>query len=189
MPATSVSVVWPGTVYGCVYFGSFTVRDQSTSRPWTQVEESWALAVPIIKMTANEFGVADYIVFACMLLISSAIGVYHAYGGKQSSTKEYLMAGKGMGCFPIFVSLLASYLSAVTLLGVPSEIYTYGVQYCVLILSYFFLCTTAAVIYAPIFCRLNLTSAHEVNNSTSSLFLLPLMNYLTVSAFKRFLDH
>ena len=113
-------------------------------------------------MTANEFGVADYIVFACMLLISSAIGVYHAYGGKQSSTKEYLMAGKGMGCFPIFVSLLASYLSAITLLGVPSEIYTYGVQYCVLILSYFILCTTAAVIYAPVFYRLNLTSAHEV---------------------------
>lgn len=115
-----------------------------------------------VKMTVNEFGIADYAVFGCMLLISSAIGVYHAYGGKQSSTKEYLMAGKGMSCFPIFVSLLASYLSAITLLGVPSEIYTYGVQYCVLILSYFILCTTAAVIYAPVFYRLNLTSAHEV---------------------------
>ena len=114
------------------------------------------------KMTANEFSVADYIVFACMLLVSSAIGVYHAYGGKQSTTKEYLMAGKGMGCFPIFVSLLASYLSAITLLGVPSEIYTYGVQYCVLLLSYFILCTVAAVIYAPIFYRLDITSAHEV---------------------------
>ena len=114
-------------------------------------------------MAAQGFSVADYVVFACMLLVSSAIGVYHAYGGKQSSTKEYLMAGKGMSCFPIFVSLLASYLSAITLLGVPSEIYTYGVQYVVLILSYFILCTCAAVIYAPIFYRLNLTSAHEVS--------------------------
>ena len=113
-------------------------------------------------MAENEFSAVDYVVFGCMLLISSAIGVYHAYGGKQTSTKEYLMAGKSMGLFPIFVSLLVSYLSAVTLLGVPSEIYTYGVQYCVLMFSYFILCTTAAVIYAPIFCRLNLTSAHEV---------------------------
>ena len=113
-------------------------------------------------MAENEFSAVDYVVFGCMLLISSAIGVYHAYGGKQSSTKEYLMAGKGMGLFPITVSLLVSYLSAVTLLGVPSEIYTYGVQYCVLLFSYFILCTTAAVIYAPVFCRLEITSAHEV---------------------------
>eukprot|EP00794_Sanderia_malayensis_P017920 gene17920-19701_t len=112
-------------------------------------------------MTENVFSVADYVVFACMLLVSSAIGIYHAYGGKQSSTKEYLMAGKSMHVFPIFVSLLASYLSAITLLGVPSEIYTYGIQYCVLILSYFILCTTAAVIYAPIFYKLNVVSANE----------------------------
>eukprot|EP00795_Rhopilema_esculentum_P011571 gene11571-21806_t len=140
-------------------------------------------------MTVNEFSVADYIVFACMLLISSAIGVYHAYGGKQSTTKEYLMAGKGMGCFPIFVSLLASYLSAITLLGVPSEIYTYGVQYCVLLLSYFILCTVAAVIYAPIFYRLDITSAHEylemrfspgVRSLGCFLFMLQYLLYLSV---------
>ncbi len=114
-------------------------------------------------MTANTFSVVDYLVFGAMLLVSSVIGIYHAYGGKQSSTKEYLMAGKGMHVFPIFVSLLASYLSAITLLGVPSEIYTYGVQYCVLIISYFILCTTAAVIYAPIFYKLNIVSANEVS--------------------------
>ena len=113
-------------------------------------------------MSENSFSIVDYVVFGIMLLISSAIGVYHAYGGKQASTKEYLMAGKDMPAFPIFVSLLASYLSAITLLGVPSEIYTYGAQYCVLILSYFFLCISAAVIYAPIFYKLNITSANEV---------------------------
>jgi len=140
-------------------------------------------------MAENEFSAVDYVVFGCMLLISSAIGVYHAYGGKQTSTKEYLMAGKSMGLFPIFVSLLVSYLSAVTLLGVPSEIYTYGVQYCVLMFSYFILCTTAAVIYAPIFCRLNLTSAHEylemrfspgVRTLGCFLFMLQYVLYLSV---------
>jgi len=140
-------------------------------------------------MADNEFGAVDYVVFGLMLLISSAIGVYHAYGGKQSSTKEYLMAGKGMGLFPITVSLLVSYLSAVTLLGVPSEIYTYGVQYCVLLLSYFILCSTAAIIYAPIFCRLNITSAHEylemrftpgVRSLGCFLFMLQYMLYLSV---------
>ena len=114
-------------------------------------------------MAEKNFNAVDYVVFGSMLVVSSAIGIYHAYGGKQSSTKEYLMAGKGMGLIPITISLLVSYLSAITLLGVPSEIYTYGLQYCVLLFSYFILCTVAAVIYAPLFCRLNITSAHEVN--------------------------
>ena len=138
-------------------------------------------------MAAQGFSIADYVVFACMLLVSSAIGVYHAYGGKQSSTKEYLMAGKGMSCFPIFVSLLASYLSAITLLGVPSEIYTYGVQYVVLILSYFILCTCAAVIYAPVFYRLNLTSAHEVSHClrfTSIRFALLIIYYQSITVLR-----
>ena len=87
----------------------------------------------------QRFSVPDYIVFGAMLLASSVIGVYFAYGGKQSNTKEYLMAGRDMSWFPIFVSLLASYLSAITLLGVPSEIYTYGLQYIVLCFSYFIL--------------------------------------------------
>ena len=116
----------------------------------------------------NKFSVVDYVVFGAMLLVSSAIGIYHAFGGKQSSTKEYLMAGRNMPAFPIFVSLLASYLSAITLLGVPSEIYTYGIQYAVLLLSYLILVTTAAVLYAPIFYRLEVTSAHEVSQALSS---------------------
>ena len=110
----------------------------------------------------NKFSIADYCVFAGMLLISSIIGIYFAYGGKQKSTKEYLMAGRDMHWFPVFVSLLASYLSAITLLGVPSEIYTYGVQYIVLCLSYFILIGAGVYIFLPIFYRLQVVSSNEV---------------------------
>ncbi|CAB4014299.1 sodium-coupled monocarboxylate transporter 1-like, partial [Paramuricea clavata] len=63
--------------------------------------------------------------------------------------------------FPIAISLLASYLSAIALLGVPSEIFTYGAQYTVLLFSYFILTATAAIVFVPIFHGLHLTSAHE----------------------------
>jgi len=89
----------------------------------------------------NKFSVADYCVFGATLLVSTLIGVYFAYGGKQSNTKTYLMAGRDMHWFPVFVSLLVSFLSAITLLGVPSEIYTYGVQFIVLCFSYFIFIT------------------------------------------------
>lgn len=109
----------------------------------------------------NTFSVYDYLVFAAMLLVSSIIGIYFACGGKQKSTKEYLMAGRDMSWFPIFVSLLASYLSAITLLGVPSEVYTYGIQYIVLILSYFILVGVGAYIFLPMFYHLQVVSSNE----------------------------
>ena len=115
------------------------------------------------ELNTNTFSVWDYLVFACMLLISSIIGIYFACGGKQSSTKEYLMAGRNMPWFPIFVSLLASYLSAITLLGVPSEIYTYGLQYIVLCFSYFILIGVSVVIFLPIFYQIHCVSANEVS--------------------------
>lgn len=110
----------------------------------------------------NYFSAADYCVFAFLMLISCLIGVYFAYGGKQKDTKEYLMAGRDMHWAPVMVSLLVSYLSAITLLGVPSEIYTYGIQYVVLIFSYFILIGVAVVIFLPLFYRLQIVSSNEV---------------------------
>ncbi|XP_046853456.1 sodium-dependent multivitamin transporter-like [Xenia sp. Carnegie-2017] len=113
-------------------------------------------------MAEKGFHVADYVVFGLMLLISAAIGIYHGCtGGKQRTTNEYLLGNRSMKTFPITMSLLASFFSAITLLGVPSEVFTYGVQYNVLILSFFLITGTAAIIFAPIFYGLHLTSAHE----------------------------
>ena len=118
-------------------------------------------------MAEKGFHVADYVVFGLMLLISAAIGIYHGCtGGKQRTTNEYLLGNRSMKTFPIAISLLASYLSAITLLGVPSEVFTYGAQYTVLLFSYFFLTATAAIIFVPIFHNLHLTSAHEVREKS-----------------------
>ena len=39
--------------------------------------------------------VVDYVVLAVVLCISMSIGLYHAFcGGKQRTTKEYLMANR-----------------------------------------------------------------------------------------------
>ncbi|KXJ26985.1 Sodium-coupled monocarboxylate transporter 1 [Exaiptasia diaphana] len=98
-----------------------------------------------------------------MLLISAAIGIWYGCGpgGKQETTKEYLLADRKMRILPVAISLLVSYLSAITLLGVPSEIYTYGAQYYVLILSYFIICGVVSIIFVPMFRRINITCANE----------------------------
>ena len=123
-----------------------------------------------IKTMADEverFHIADYVVFSVMLLISALIGVWYGCGpgGKQKTTEEYLLADRSMPIWPVAISLLVSYLSAITLLGVPSEIYTYGGQYYVLILSYFLICSVVAIIFVPMFRRINLTCANEVSHA------------------------
>ena len=115
--------------------------------------------------TQDKFSVVDYVVFSIMLLISALIGVWYGCGpgGKQKTTAEYLLANRNMRHFPVAISLLVSYLSAITLLGVPSEVYTYGGQYYVLIVSYFIICGVVAVVFVPMFRRVNITCANEVS--------------------------
>ena len=117
-------------------------------------------------MADDRFGVVDYVVFSIMMLISALIGIWYGCGpgGKQKTTAEYLLGDRQMSNWPVAISLLVSYLSAITLLGVPSEIYTYGAQYYVLILSYFIICGTVAIIFVPMFRRLNITCANEVSS-------------------------
>ena len=72
----------------------------------------------------EKFGWENYTVFAAMLLISALIGVFFWWRG-QKNTEEFLMASRSMGTFPMTLSLVASFMSAITLLGTPAGM-SYG---------------------------------------------------------------
>ncbi|MEE6473551.1 hypothetical protein FKM82_010076 [Ascaphus truei] len=108
------------------------------------------------------FSTVDYIIFALLLVLSSAIGLYYALsGGKQRTTQEFLLANRSMGFFPVALSLLATFQSAVAILGVPAEIYRFGTEYWFLGCSYIIGLLIPAHIFIPIFYRLRLTSTYE----------------------------
>ncbi|CAG5123793.1 unnamed protein product, partial [Candidula unifasciata] len=93
-------------------------------------------------------GIADYVTLGIMLLISLGIGVFFAIRGGKNETKvpinlhsfterllpttislvnaEYLVGSRRMGALPVCLSLFATFQSAISLLGVPAEVYTYG---------------------------------------------------------------
>ncbi|XP_075748613.1 sodium-coupled monocarboxylate transporter 1-like [Rhipicephalus microplus] len=97
-----------------------------------------------------------------MLLVSAGIGVYTAFfGSKKVSTDEFLMGGRQLSAFPVALSILASFMSAITLLGTASEVYLAGTQYVVICVSYCFVVPATAYFYMPIFHHLQLTSAYE----------------------------
>ncbi|CAG7836014.1 unnamed protein product [Allacma fusca] len=111
---------------------------------------------------SSQFKWPEYVVFVLMLLVSAGIGVFYGcFGGKQKTTSEFLMASRSMSTFPMAMSLIASFMSAITLLGTPAEMYQYGTQYWVIAISYFFVMASAAYLYLPVFFKLQVTSAYE----------------------------
>ena len=57
---------------------------------------------------------------------------------------------------------MASFMSAITLLGTPSEVYQNGTQYCLLVLSYPFVMAATAYIYMPLLYDLGVSTSYEV---------------------------
>ncbi|XP_077983129.1 sodium-coupled monocarboxylate transporter 1-like [Glandiceps talaboti] len=108
------------------------------------------------------FSIADYVVLALMLAVSSAIGIYHAYASrKRRSSKEFLLASRTMTAVPVAMSLVASFISAITVIGTTAEVYLLGTMVSVYAINYAVSLLLTAHWYMPIFYRLKLTSANE----------------------------
>ncbi|KAM8972006.1 sodium-coupled monocarboxylate transporter 1-like [Pelodytes ibericus] len=104
----------------------------------------------------------DYVVFAAVLLISAAIGVYYAIVGiGKETSEEFLTGGRSMSAVPVAMSLTASFMSAVTILGTPADVYRYGAIYSIFAITYALVVIISAEIFLPVFYRLKITSTYE----------------------------
>ncbi|XP_046903639.1 solute carrier family 5 member 6 isoform X1 [Hypomesus transpacificus] len=113
-------------------------------------------------LAQKHFATVDYVIFALLLAASMAIGVYYALsGGRQRTTQEFLLADRSMSCLPLSLSLIASFQSAVAIIGVPAEIYTHGTQYWFIGVAYVLGLIIPAHVFIPVFYRLHLSSAYQ----------------------------
>lgn len=138
----------------------------------------------------NTFAVLDYVFFIGTLVVSLLIGLFVGYRNrKKLSAKELLMAGGKMHFLPVSLSLLASFMSAITLLGTPAEMYNFTTMYWYIGISYFFCIFMAAHIYIPVFYNLGVTSAYEylehrfskgVRTAGMCIFSLQMMIYMSI---------
>lgn len=120
----------------------------------------------------GSFVVWDYVVFAGMLLISAAIGIYYAFaGGGQQTSKDFLTGGRSMTAVPVALSLTASFMSAVTVLGTPAEVYRFGAIFSIFAITYFLVVLLSAEVFLPVFYRLGITSTYEVRGGGAEVCL------------------
>jgi len=82
------------------------------------------------KQFTNVFGSLDYVLFVATLVVSAAIGVYFAIKDRKSrDVKDFLLGGGKIHVVPVTLSLLASFMSSLTLLGTPAEMYKFGTMF------------------------------------------------------------
>ncbi|CAF4811701.1 unnamed protein product [Pieris macdunnoughi] len=113
-------------------------------------------------MVQSVFGVWDYIIMVATMVLSVLIGLYFRFsGGKQKTNEEYLLADRNMSIFPVAVSLVASFMSAITLMGVSAENYYYGMIFFIVNIAYGIATPIAAYLYLPVFFGLQKTSTYE----------------------------
>lgn len=113
-------------------------------------------------MPLGTFDIWDTLVLVSILIISALIGIYYRYtGGKQKTTQEYLMADQSMTTFPVSFSLMASFMSAISLMGVSNESYQFGTLFGAINISYVLSTPIAAYIFLPVFYRMRTTSVYE----------------------------
>ncbi|XP_035383969.1 sodium-coupled monocarboxylate transporter 1 [Electrophorus electricus] len=111
---------------------------------------------------AASFTLLDYVVFVFMLVISAGIGVYYAFiQGGQHSSRDYLVGGRSLTAVPVALSLTASFLSAITVLGTPVEVYLYGASFILTCLTFVLMVGISSELFLPIFYRLGITSTYE----------------------------
>ncbi|KAL7286374.1 hypothetical protein TKK_0019328 [Trichogramma kaykai] len=104
----------------------------------------------------------DYLVIGIVMLISVCIGIYYRFtGGRQKTAEEYFSANKSMSIVPLGIALMVSFVSAITILGIGSEIYAHGVQFAIIYLGISAATVVVAFFYLPVFFELNCISVYE----------------------------
>ncbi|XP_041364410.1 sodium-dependent multivitamin transporter-like [Gigantopelta aegis] len=110
----------------------------------------------------KRFGAVDYVLFTLTLLISCGIGVFFAIKDRNVvTTKNYLLAGRKMDIVPVSMSLVVTFMSALTLLGTPVEMYNYNTMFWWLSLSFVFALSAVIRIFIPFLFQLRITSTFE----------------------------
>jgi len=132
--------------------------------------------------------VVDYVVFSMLFVSSAAIGFYHAYKDRHNTNADnFTQGGRHMHPVPVALSLCATFMSALTMLGNPAEIYMYGTMFYWIILAMFLCTIISAHIFIPIFYRMKNVSCFSyiqlrfgtfVRVISSIIFLLSTLSYM-----------
>ncbi|XP_064489130.1 sodium-coupled monocarboxylate transporter 2-like [Ornithodoros turicata] len=142
-------------------------------------------------MSVASFTAVDYVVLLGFLVLSTAIGVFFAWRDRRNqSNRQFLTANKQLGWVPVAMSMMASFLSSIAILGLPSEVFVHGSQLWLGSVSSSIAILLAAFIFLPMYYNMDITSINEylekrfmstaVRRLASAIFIIQTLLYMGV---------
>uniref|UniRef100_A0A146LI51 Sodium-coupled monocarboxylate transporter 2 n=1 Tax=Lygus hesperus TaxID=30085 RepID=A0A146LI51_LYGHE len=147
-----------------------------------------------IEKVIELFDWMEYTVFGASLLACMLIGVWFGFIKKagQDTVEGYMLGGKQMKLFPVSLSLISSFISGITLLGVPAEVYDFGILIMGAAVGMLINGIISAVFYVPVFYDLQLLSLYEylelrfnrsVRKTASGLYIFTTLIWVALAVY------
>ena len=113
----------------------------------------------LAQLVTSTFSILDYTVLVGYLIGMLVIGGY--FSKQQHTSKDFFLAGRSMGWFPVGLSIMATLLSALSYTGNPGESYKEGMKLLAGPLSVWLTLPVLALLVMPLYYRLGLYSIYE----------------------------
>ncbi|RLU20042.1 hypothetical protein DMN91_006648, partial [Ooceraea biroi] len=114
----------------------------------------------------------DYLIITGVMSVSIFIGIYYRFsGGRQRTAAEYFSADNSMGIFPLAVAMMASQISAVSMLGMSGETYIRGSTIVFLYICSIFVIPIISFCHLPVFFEIKVVSIYEYLEKRFGLYM------------------
>ena len=108
------------------------------------------------------YNIYDLVVFCGTVGLSFFIGIYFGWKNRnKDSVENYFLADRKLSVLPTALSLAVTFQSSLLIIGVPAEVYIYGLKYAYYLIGVSLSYTFAGLFIAPVIHPLKLTSANK----------------------------
>ncbi|KAG0417098.1 hypothetical protein HPB47_005889 [Ixodes persulcatus] len=107
----------------------------------------------------------EYILFGVLTASNLAVGLYFSFAkrSKKAGTDEMFLASRSLGSFPLAMSVLASMMSALGVVGFVAHYYYYGFHFNWAFLSQIVVLPMVMNVMVPLLYKQRVTSIFEVS--------------------------
>ncbi|GAB0097891.1 hypothetical protein DMENIID0001_135730 [Sergentomyia squamirostris] len=134
----------------------------------------------------SDFTTIDYVSFVLVLGISVGIGLYFGiwFKRRQNTPEDYFLGGRDMGVIPVAISLLGTFVSGMSMIGIAAEVYLFGTLHWMFIITFLIMTLVGIYVFLPIFHELQLPSTFgyiKLRFGRKAQLLASLMSMLTTT--------